>query len=41
MNGMRADHLAIVETLLAAGAHMEPEWQQEIEELRQRAAAFA
>jgi nicotinamidase-related amidase len=38
---LRADHLAIVETLLAAGAHMEPEWQQEIEELRQRAAAFA
>ncbi len=34
----RADHLAIVETLLAAGAHVEPEWQWEIAELRCRAS---
>ena len=34
MNGMRADHMAIVETLLAASAYVELEYQREVDELR-------
>ena len=33
----RADHLPIIEALLAAGAAVEPDWQPDIETLRQRA----
>src|SRR5215471_5039746 len=33
---LRSDHLPIIEALIAAGAHVEPEWQREIEELRCR-----
>lgn len=34
---LRADHLPIIEALLAAGAHVEPDWQPELAELRRRA----
>jgi hypothetical protein len=34
----RPDHLPIIEALLAAGAQVEPDWQQEIAELRSRAS---
>lgn len=34
---LRADHLAIVEALLAAGAHVKAAWQQWIDELRSQA----
>lgn len=33
-NEPRADHLRIIEALLAAGARVDPDWQHEIEELR-------
>jgi hypothetical protein len=33
----RPDHLPIIEALLTAGAQVEPDWQQEIAELRSRA----
>jgi hypothetical protein len=36
-NEPRADHLGIIEALLAAGAQVEPDWQPDIEELRRRA----
>jgi Ankyrin repeats (3 copies) len=36
-NEPRADHLRIIEALLAAGARVEPDWQPDIEELRRRA----
>jgi hypothetical protein len=36
-NEPRADHIAIIEALLAAGAQVEPDWQPDIEELRRRA----
>ncbi len=32
-----SDHLAIIDALLAAGARVEPGWQEEIAELRRRA----
>jgi ankyrin repeat protein len=38
-NEPRADHLRIIEALLAAGARVEPDWQPDIEELRRRARA--
>ena len=34
----RPDHLPIIEALLTAGAQVEPDWQQEIAELRSRAS---
>jgi hypothetical protein len=36
-NEPRADHLRIIEALLAAGAQLELDWQPDIEELRRRA----
>jgi ankyrin repeat protein len=36
-NEPRADHLRIIEALLAAGAQVELDWQPDIEELRRRA----
>jgi Ankyrin repeats (many copies) len=37
-NEPHADHLRIIEALLAAGARVEPDWQPHIEELRRRAS---
>jgi ankyrin repeat protein len=34
-NEPHKDHLAIIETLIAAGAHVEPEWNKWIDQLRQ------